>query len=83
MLKRWALPASLAPGARWATHRSPERALCGALRGAACLRTLDVAENPALAQVADLRLHVLHRLPTLTLLDGATVSALEKVYPYP
>ena len=36
-------------------------------------------ENPALAQVADLRLHVLHRLPTLTLLDGATVSALEKV----
>ena len=53
--------------------------LCGSLRGAGCLRTLEVAENPVLAQVADLRLHVLHRLPTLTLLDGAVVSALEKV----
>lgn len=29
--------------------------------------------------MADLRLHVLHRLPQLTMLDGATVSALEKV----
>ena len=53
--------------------------LCGSLKTCDCLRTLEVAENPPLMQMADLRLHVLHRLPMLTLLDGAIVSALEKV----
>jgi Leucine-rich repeat (LRR) protein len=60
---------------------SDAEGLCRALHGAGCLRTLEIGANPGLAfeGCADLRLLVLHRLPTLTTLDGATVSALEKV----
>ena len=39
--------------------------LCDALRGAMCLRALEVSDNVGLAEVADLRLHVVHRLPVL------------------